>query len=103
MQRYFQAFSPVGIPAFIIFDQPSQVYFPHEIDNTRDKDRQAVKDLIGLLAHCASSADFQCQIILTEHAGEDIWGDFHAINKVAHWESDGEKLIPGNWIQGEIC
>lgn len=101
LQKYFQTVSPVGMPAFIIYDQPSQVYFPHEIDDTRDKDKQAVKDLIGLLARCASSADFPCQIILTEHAGKDIWGDFSEINEVAHWESDGEKLIPSSWVQDD--
>lgn len=98
LQKYFQTVSPVGMPAFIIYDQPSQVYFPHEIDDARDRDKQAVKDLIGLLAHCASSADFPCQIILTEHAGEDIWGGFSEINEVAHWESDGEKLVPSDWV-----
>lgn len=98
LQKFFQKKSPVGVPAFIVYDQPSQVYFPHEIDDSRDRDKQAVKRLVGLLERCASSQDFSCQIILTEHAGEDIWGSLSEVNVVAHWESEGEKLVPNEWI-----
>lgn len=103
LQKYFQEKSPVGMLSFIVYDQPSQVYFPHEIDDARDRDKRAVKNLIGLLEHCASSQDFPCQIILTEHAGRDIWGAFTEVNVVAHWESDGEKLVPNDWIETELC
>lgn len=99
LQKFFQTLSPVGMPAFVVYDQPSQVYFPHEIDDSRDKDKCAVKNLIGLLERCASSQDFPCQIILTEHAGEDIWGSLSEINVVAHWESEGEKLVPDDWAE----
>ena len=98
LQRFFQTSSPVGMPAFMIYDQPSQVYFPHEIDDSRDKDKQAVKRLISLLEGCASSSAFPCQIILTEHAGKDVWGDLSEVNVVAHWESEGEKLVPSSWV-----
>ena len=99
LQKYFQEKSPVGMPSFIVYDQPSQVYFPHEIDDSRDRDKQAVKSLIGLLEHCASSQDSPCQIILTEHAGSDIWGALSGVNVVAHWEGEGEKLVPNDWIK----
>lgn len=101
LQGYLQKKSPVGVPAFIMFDQPSQVYFPHEIEDSRDKDKKAVRRIIKLLVECALSTDYPYQIILMEHAGEDIWGDLEGIEVVAHWQSDGEKLIPTEWIVEE--
>jgi len=43
------------------------------------------------------------QIIVLEHAGENYWKDklnnFYTNNiKIIDWKSDGEKLIPENWI-----
>ena len=101
LQGYLQKKSPVGVPAFIMFDQPSQVYFPHEIEDSRDEDKKAVKRIIKLLVECALSTDYPYQIILMEHAGEDIWGDLEGIEVVAHWQRDGEKLIPMEWVVEE--
>ena len=100
LQEYLQLNSSVGVPAFIMFDQPSQVYFPHEIEDSRDEDKKAVKRIVQLLTERALSNDFPCQIILMEHAGEDIWGDLEGIEVVAHWVKDGEKLIPTDWLVG---
>ena len=101
LQEYLQANSSVGVPAFVMFDQPSQVYFPHEIEDSRDQDKTAVKRIISLLAERALSTEFPCQIILMEHAGEDIWGDLEGVEVVAHWQRDGEKLIPTEWAAEE--
>lgn len=37
------------------------------------------------------------QIIVTEHADEDIWGDIKSAHLVARWRGE-EKLIPQAWL-----
>ncbi len=113
LQKYLQANSPLSIPSFIFYDQPSQVYFPHahEINENighadsenieADRDRAAVKKIFASFDKFLKEDDFDFQIIVTEHAGKDIWGEFRSIYEVEHWETDGEKLIPNKWLDFE--
>lgn len=105
IQRYIQGNSPLTVPGFLFYDQPSQVYFPHEADlrsSNRaelDRDKEAVRKIFATFDEFIKLDNLQFQIIVTEHAGEDIWGGLRTIHEVEHWTRDGEKLIPDSWIK----
>ncbi len=105
LQLFFQTNKPVNIPSFLICDQPSQVYFPHgEVDEAagerQDRDKEAVRKIFRSFDSFLKK-DFPFQIIVTEHAGEDIWGTIDNKHVAAHWIEDGEKLIPSEWLESE--
>lgn len=74
---YFQKFN-CPIPSFIIFDQPSQVYFPklgleseknlNNSDYYNLDDIEAVKNLFKFLIEFTKTEVIDFQIIVTEHA-----------------------------------
>ncbi|EAP84029.1 DUF3732 domain-containing protein [Sulfitobacter sp. EE-36] len=94
------------VPSFLVFDQPSQVYFPRALVERegvstdvewRDEDIRAVQKIFGAFSSVMEGAANRLQIIVLDHAGEDVWGDFEHVYKVAEWR-DGEKLIPDSWL-----
>lgn len=107
LQKYLQTHSPLTIPSFVFYDQPSQVYFPHieglleAAVNKTDADREAVRKIFKAFGNFLTIDDFGFQIIVTEHAGSDIWGEVESAYEVAHWTHDGKKLIPSEWLESE--
>ena len=93
-----------SVPNFVVFDQPSQVYFPHEssddseVPNLGDLDREAVKSIFTTMAKCISNVNNNLQILVLEHADASIYGNIQGVNEVCVWR-DGEKLIPLEWIE----
>ena len=94
------------VPSFLVFDQPSQVYFPRALVDReglsmdiewRDEDIRAVRKIFDAFSSVMDGAANRVQIIVLDHAGEDVWGDFEHVYKVAEWR-DGEKLIPESWL-----
>ena len=107
LQRYLQTHSPLTIPSFVFYDQPSQVYFPHiesllevAADKT-DADREAVRKIFEAFDDFLTLENFDFQIIVTEHAGADIWGEVNLAYEVGHWTHDEKKLIPDEWLKSE--
>lgn len=107
LQCFFQTKSSVNVPNFIIFDQPSQVYFPrtrHSVDEDKlqlnDDDKNAVRKIFGSLSSFVKSAGFDIQIIVTEHADDDIWGNIpdSCIHLVEKWRNN-VKLVPIEWLE----
>lgn len=102
MQEFFSTFQS-SVPNFVVFDQPSQVYFPHgstdnsEVYDLGDLDREAVKSIFTTMAKCISNVNNNMQILVLEHADSSIYGDVQGINEVCVWRK-GEKLIPLEWI-----
>ena len=107
-QKFFQERKGVSIPNILVFDQPSQVYFPQksipegstaEEDAIliQDEDKAAVKKIFAALSAYIKSAKSELQIIIMEHADEDIWGEFDDITLVERWRGS-DKLIPIEWI-----
>lgn len=106
-QQYFQIRGSVSVPNFLIFDQPSQVYFPQvshrnaaketevEID---DEDKLAVKKIFIAMSKFIQDTQNTVQIIVMEHADEDIWGDVVPTHLVARWRGSNEKLVPVEWL-----
>ncbi|QWU13190.1 Protein of unknown function [Paenibacillus sophorae] len=102
-----QVHSPV--PGFIVYDQPSQVYFPkklaakedeQELDPKleNDEDRIAVKKIFKTMSEAIKISQSKFQIIVLEHADSSIWGEVPNIHEVCEWRGDNNKLIPEEWI-----
>lgn len=107
LQHFFQTKSSVNVPNFIIFDQPSQVYFPrtrYSPDEAElqlnDDDKNAVRKIFESLSTFVKNAGFDIQIIVTEHADDDIWGDIpdSCIHLVEKWRNS-IKLVPVEWLE----
>lgn len=107
LQHFFQTKSSVNVPNFIIFDQPSQVYFPrtrYSPDETElqlnDDDKNAVRKIFETLSAFVKNAEFDTQIIVTEHADDDVWGNIpdSRIHLVDKWRNN-VKLIPVEWLE----
>jgi hypothetical protein len=93
------------VPSFVFFDQPTQVYFPTDIDVTGnineiavDEDRLAVKRMFKWL-HDLIEGEFggDFQIIVTDHADiDEQW--FQDCIQDKKWRGT-EALIPLSWIE----
>ena len=88
------------VPAFVIFDQPSQAHYPAErdqdgrLDPLDDKDRQAVQALFALMHRACVENGGQFQVIVLDHAHlDDRWFE-DAI--VEEWRR-GNALVPASW------
>jgi hypothetical protein len=107
LQQFFidQQSSPV--PAMLVFDQPSQVYFPrrlarNEVDESdpkleRDEDVEAVRKIFSVIARQTMAAGGRLQTIILDHATQEIWGGIEGAVLVEEWR-DGKKLVPTAWI-----
>lgn len=98
------------VPSFVIFDQPSQVYFPRRLAERpgekpdesdyqyRDVDTDSVKGIFRVLADAAAAASGRLQLIVLDHAADTIWGDIPNIYAAAEWRENGVRLVPQEWI-----
>ena len=91
----------------MVFDQPSQVYFPQHDKNSHvdfephaatDEDKEAVKKIFVAMSDYLSKNDYSVQIIVTEHADEDVWGEIDNVHLVERWRGNDNKLIPLAWL-----
>ncbi len=107
-QEFFASLSHSSVPSFVIFDQPSQVYFPkvsrQESNDDRkdfreeykDEDLDAVKKIFSALSKSISQEKVTWQFIVLDHADSDVYGDVENVHEVEIWR-DGKKLIPEYW------
>ncbi|HGM5583874.1 TPA: DUF3732 domain-containing protein [Pseudomonas putida] len=106
LQKLFMSRKAVEhpVPHFLIFDQPSQVYFPvkraakddeeHELN---DEDRIAVRKVFLALAAAVSASEGRLQIIVLDHADEGVWGKIPGVVLTEEWRD--KKLVPP-WFGG---
>ncbi|AYB32512.1 DUF3732 domain-containing protein [Chryseolinea soli] len=93
------------VPSFTVFDQPSQAYFPEMVRKIGKTPTVASDDLPRVRAIFQSFSKFtsdnkaKCQVIVLEHAGNDIWGNIENIHFVEghRWTKDNA-LIPLAWL-----
>lgn len=107
LHQFFLAlpFSPV--PDFVVYDQPSQVYFPvrlagkatkeEEDPKLKDEDLDAVRKVFSLMADVVKASGNRLQVIVLDHAGSNVWGQIPGINLVEEWRG-GKKLVPPEWL-----
>jgi len=107
-QKFFQEREGISVPNVLLLDQPSQVYFPQkslkegstaEEDSKLidDEDKLAVKKIFAALTNYIKDANAPLQIIVMEHADDDIWGEFENIHLVERWRGN-KKLVPSEWL-----
>lgn len=105
LQRFFLSTPNHPVPGFLIYDQPSQVYFPsgfeqHHADITgrsRDQDISAVRAVFRALGDEIISAKGQLQAIVLDHAGPEVWGELDGVTLAAEWRGE-EALVPREWL-----
>jgi len=109
LQEYFTSMeNPVSsVPSFVVYDQPSQVYFPkirrteqEDDPQYQDEDVASVKQMFATISESIKSTQGQWQAIILDHAGSDIYGDIDGVVEKAVWRN-GEKLIPEKWYKVE--
>jgi hypothetical protein len=108
-QLFFNNQDHSSVPNFIVYDQPSQVYFPKKLaikDDQKDldpklendEDQIAVKKIFKTMSEALRVSKNSIQIIVLEHADSSIWGDIENAHEVCEWRGENKKLIPEEWI-----
>lgn len=109
-QMFFAEQAYSSIPQFIVYDQPSQVYFPSKLAQKEeekeedpvlaDEDVLAVRKIFETMAYALKEIHSHMQIIVLEHAAESAWGGVENVNLVEEWrQGDNNKLIPKEWLK----
>lgn len=109
LQIFFSNLKKASIPNFIVYDQPSQVYFPSKKDSLNeadddyqivlDEDREAVRKIFYTMQKAINEAKNPFQIIVLEHADKTIYGDILSVHEVEEWRGEENKLVPNEWLQ----
>ncbi len=106
LQQFFIASSPSPVPGFLVYDQPSQVYFPRRLASSKtseddprllDEDIEAVRKVFATLNDTVTLLKKDLQVIVLDHAGADVWDSIPNIHVVEEWR-EGRKLVPITWI-----
>ena len=105
LQRFFLEAENHPVPGLLIYDQPSQVYFPRGFDSeyvpttgrSRDEDISAVRAVFETLGREIIGAKGRLQVLVLDHAGADVWGEIPGVILAGEWRGD-EKLVPPHWI-----
>jgi len=105
LQRFFLEQPNHPVPGFLVYDQPSQVYFPRgfEIDSsppggrTRDEDIAAVRSVFETIGSEVLRAEGRLQAIILDHAGTDVWGEIAGVTLAEEWRGE-VKLVPPEWL-----
>jgi hypothetical protein len=100
LHKWFaENFRPV--PRFVMFDQPSQGFFPEQVSDAtelEDADWGPVRQQFMLLRDVVDTCDGAIQVIVCDHANfTDGWFQDCLIE---NWR-DGQALIPESWIEAE--
>ena len=69
-----------------------------KVDEVADEDKEAVKKIFSALSDYIERMDYSVQIIITEHADEDVWGDVDNVHLVERWRGEDNKLVPLSWL-----
>lgn len=106
LQGYFLRLPQHPVPAMLVYDQPSQVYFParragraadDELDPTwQNEDVVAVRKVFTLFDDIITKTQGRLQIIVLDHADEEVWGGLRNVHPVEEWRGKG--LVPESWI-----
>jgi phage shock protein A len=104
LQIFFLGLPHHPVPGLLIYDQPSQVYFPRRAAGDggsdsvtwRDEDVVAVRKVFELLGEQVAAAGERLQVIVLDHADHDVWGDLANVVLAEEWRE--RALVPLNWL-----
>ncbi|HYI64548.1 MAG TPA: DUF3732 domain-containing protein [Allosphingosinicella sp.] len=105
LQAFFLDVPHHPVPGLLVYDQPSQVYFPRRAagdDVTdplawRDQDVVAVRKVFALLGEQVRVAGGRLQIIILDHADEEVWGEIDGVVLTEQWRDHA--LVPAEWLE----
>ena len=107
LQIYFRGQPHSPVPGFVVFDQPSQVYFPKKLaargdasnaePQLADEDVAAVRKAFTVMGQVVDDSKGTLQILVFDHAPEPVWGGLPGVELVEEWR-DGRKLVPDIWL-----
>lgn len=109
LQQFFLDSPPNPVPSFLVYDQPSQVYFPRRLatprtqeqedpdPQLRDEDVEAVRKVFQTIAQVVRLTSQSLQVLVLDHAGPDVWKGIDGVHLVEEWR-DGKKLVPTKWL-----
>lgn len=107
LQRFFLDQPQTSVPSLVVYDQPSQVYFPHSSARSTndeqfeqalpDEDIASIRRFFAAFGNAVSKSGERLQIIVLDHAGRDVWGELQGVTLVDEWRN-GEKLVPMEWL-----
>ncbi len=92
------------VPGFLVLDQPTQVYYPPDLDPHADKgveslpddDRRKVALMFQVIFKAVADIAPDFQIIITDHA--DLLADQTFQDCIVEkWRGPGKALIPASW------
>ncbi len=102
LQRFFMQSKSHPVPHLLVYDQPSQVYFPRSVTGDqpepewKDQDINAVRKVFATLAKEVGDSKGRLQVIVLDHASHDVWGGIEHIHALPEWRGS-EKLVPLAW------
>jgi uncharacterized protein DUF3732 len=93
------------VPRFLMLDQPTQAYYPSELEQqsgvpTRDEDRLAVRRLYELMLEVIQELAPEFQVVVCDHANLDEPWFQEAITE--NWRAGAQaipQLVPAEWIE----
>jgi hypothetical protein len=110
LQRFFLNLEDSSVPNFLIYDQPSQVYFPrrlagHSENSTsetedikiKDEDIDSIRRFFDAFGKAVTKSGGKLQIIVLDHAGSEVWGNLEGVTLVEEWRGKN-KLVPIEWL-----
>jgi hypothetical protein len=103
LQRFFMQTNTHPVPHLLVYDQPSQVYFPRSLTGDqpepewKDQDVNAVRKVFTTLAKEVGASKGRLQVIVLDHASTDVWGGIEHIHALPEWRGP-EKLVPLAWV-----
>jgi hypothetical protein len=108
LQLYFRGMKHSAVPGFVVFDQPSQVYFPRKLaarveekesePQLTDEDVAAVRKAFAVMGEVVTESKASLQILVFDHAPESVWDGLANVVTVEEWRG-GNKLVPEAWLQ----
>lgn len=106
LQRFFLETPHHPVPALLVYDQPSQVYFPRrtagdeetEMPWRDEEDVIALKKVFSAVAGEVRRAGGRMQVIVLDHADESVWGEIPEVVLTEEWRGGGAKLVPPEWM-----
>jgi len=84
------------VPQILFIDQPSQVYFPPEM-NDDNVDSQEIRIIFGFIQKRIQEFAPNMQVIVVDHA--DIQENYFQSSIVEKWWGKDQSLIPLSWIK----
>lgn len=83
------------VPRFLFIDQPSQVYFPSDLD-AQNTDKEEVNNLYHFIFNRVKELGDKFQVIIVDHA--NLANEEFQDAIIEKWW-DGQKLIPESWYK----